>query len=315
MRLPIRDPTSLATSRPSRHDVHILFCPTSIDFAYDSRMTEPTTPFDPAPPSGAALPSTALVPLRERHDGWTPERQRDFIERLAETGSVRAACAHVGMSEASAYALKRRAAARAFADCWDAAAALGHRRLLETAWDRAVNGTVRTHLYHGEVVAETRVFSDRLLVYLLERTRPPTEVAHDRDAAVARVLADWDAALARIGQPVEEADADAEEDAEEDIDHGFLTWQTEGGEWRTSFPPPPGFRGEEQGRYGDPDYSRTLDDEELRSVGEIEDEERAWTEQLRRRVFGLDRVPPSPPSSPPFSSPPFSPDHAACTGD
>jgi hypothetical protein len=31
------------------------------------------------------LPDFAPVPLRYRHDGWTPERQRGFIEALAAT--------------------------------------------------------------------------------------------------------------------------------------------------------------------------------------------------------------------------------------
>jgi hypothetical protein len=36
------------------------------------------------------------VPLRERHDGWLPERQAEFIAALAETGCVSEACARVG---------------------------------------------------------------------------------------------------------------------------------------------------------------------------------------------------------------------------
>ncbi len=31
------------------------------------------------------LPDFAPVPRRYRHDGWTPERQKAFIEALAET--------------------------------------------------------------------------------------------------------------------------------------------------------------------------------------------------------------------------------------
>ncbi|MBC7985432.1 MAG: hypothetical protein H7X93_01990 [Sphingomonadaceae bacterium] len=29
---------------------------------------------------------------RVRHDGWTPERQKEFIERLAELGPIAMAC-------------------------------------------------------------------------------------------------------------------------------------------------------------------------------------------------------------------------------
>lgn len=32
------------------------------------------------------LPDFAPVPRKYRHDGWTPERQKAFIEALADTG-------------------------------------------------------------------------------------------------------------------------------------------------------------------------------------------------------------------------------------
>jgi hypothetical protein len=32
------------------------------------------------------------VPVRPRHDGWTAERQIAFVEKLADSGSVSAAC-------------------------------------------------------------------------------------------------------------------------------------------------------------------------------------------------------------------------------
>jgi hypothetical protein len=40
------------------------------------------------------------------------------------------------------------------------------------------------------------------------------------------------------------------------------TWQDEDGTWRTNFPPPPGFEGEEEGDPLDPAYERALTDEE-----------------------------------------------------
>jgi hypothetical protein len=52
------------------------------------------------PAGGASPPEFAFqpVPLRARHDGWTPDRQIAFIEKLADCGSVTAACKHVGLS-------------------------------------------------------------------------------------------------------------------------------------------------------------------------------------------------------------------------
>jgi hypothetical protein len=47
-------------------------------------------------------------------------------------------------------------------------------------------------------------------------------------------------------------------------DASFLTvwWEDSIEEWRTDFPPPDGFDGEEEGRYGEDDYVRTLSDDE-----------------------------------------------------
>lgn len=69
------------------------------------------------------------VPLAPRRNGWTAERQRVFLASLAETGSVALASARAGMTKRSAYRLRARPEAGAFADRWDAA--------LRTARDRA----------------------------------------------------------------------------------------------------------------------------------------------------------------------------------
>lgn len=54
------------------------------------------------------LPAFTPVPRQcARHDGWTPDRQRQFIEALADTGSVRAAAHAVNMAPEGAYALRR----------------------------------------------------------------------------------------------------------------------------------------------------------------------------------------------------------------
>ena len=48
------------------------------------------------------VPAFYPVPTRTRRDGWTVERQSDFIGLLAETGSVIGACEAVGTSRKSA---------------------------------------------------------------------------------------------------------------------------------------------------------------------------------------------------------------------
>ena len=66
---------------------------------------------------------------RLRHDGWTPERERIFCERLSECGIVADAARAAGMSAQSAYAHRNRAAGRAFHLAWEAALILSRRRL------------------------------------------------------------------------------------------------------------------------------------------------------------------------------------------
>ena len=61
------------------------------------------------------------VRLRPRYDGWTEEKQRRFIEVLADTGLVSRAASEVGMTRMSAYRLRRAPHAAAFARAWDRA--------------------------------------------------------------------------------------------------------------------------------------------------------------------------------------------------
>ncbi len=74
-----------------------------------------------------------------RHDGWTADKQRDFIERLAASASVSDAARYVGMSRQSARDLYNRSAP--FRAAWNEALRAAVSVLAETAFDRAVNGT------------------------------------------------------------------------------------------------------------------------------------------------------------------------------
>ena len=58
---------------------------------------------------------------RARSDGWTVERQLDFLAELARTRSVTTAARAAGMSRESAYRLRERAGL--FAALWDRALA------------------------------------------------------------------------------------------------------------------------------------------------------------------------------------------------
>ncbi|MBB3990751.1 hypothetical protein GGR19_002180 [Croceicoccus naphthovorans] len=103
------------------------------------------------------------------------------------------------MSAQAAYSLRRRSDARAFRQAWDAARAFAAHALEEAAWDRAINGTIKQHFYHGELVAETRVYSDKLLIQLLDRNRDALEASGTDPHVLEEVMADWDGALDRLG--------------------------------------------------------------------------------------------------------------------
>lgn len=78
-----------------------------------------------------------------RHDGWTIDRQLDFLAALARTGSVTSAAASVGMSRESAYRLRRRPSAALFAAQRDCALGAGFRSATRAEIDeghiRAIN--------------------------------------------------------------------------------------------------------------------------------------------------------------------------------
>jgi hypothetical protein len=110
--------------------------------------------------------------VRRRSDGWTAERQRRFIEALAETGCVSEACAEVGITARSAYRLRQHPQAEAFRKAWDHAQSLAATRLTAIAWERAIHGASERLYKDGELIAERRKPSDRLLMWLLTHHNP-----------------------------------------------------------------------------------------------------------------------------------------------
>jgi hypothetical protein len=126
----------------------------------------------PAEPPVAAIPFDG-VPLddsRKRHAGWSAERQRLFLINLAETGSVHLASAAARLTARSAYRLRARSPG--FAAAWDTADQLAVGRLSALAFDRAINGRTEQVWQDGHLVAEKRLPSDRLLMWLLARLDP-----------------------------------------------------------------------------------------------------------------------------------------------
>ena len=127
---------------------------------------------DPSDPPVTAMPfdGVELEDSRKRWAGWSAERQRLFLENLAETGSVHLAASSARLTARSAYRLRARSPA--FAAAWDTADQLAVGRLSALAFDRAINGRTEQVWHEGQLVAEKRLPSDRLLMWLLARLDP-----------------------------------------------------------------------------------------------------------------------------------------------
>lgn len=105
---------------------------------------------------------------RRRWDGWTVLKQRDFIGAIADLGSIRRAAESVGMSEASAYRLRRAPGAEHFAHAWDVAVDEARHRVLAHALDRVVNGDeIEVRNRDGGITGYTRRYPDRLTMFML----------------------------------------------------------------------------------------------------------------------------------------------------
>lgn len=177
-------------------------------------------------------------------------------------------------------------------------------------------GRLDRHVSHAvegeEPIAARMVAQDfERFVTMIEAGAGGMEAALFLEAArarhEARMVALFGVESGRNGHPQlkDESGAAAEEDEEgEDGEDGAdlledpPVWRDLGDEWVTSFPPPPGFDGRQEGRFGDPGYERVLSGPELlvalsREETELE-EVRAAQEAERDRWFGFVPKPPPP---------------------
>jgi hypothetical protein len=115
------------------------------------------------------------VPVRRkpRADGWSPEKQFNFIEAIADGASTYEAAARVGMSPSGAYKLRRQRGAEAFDRAWDAASTTGAKRLIDEAFERALVGSDEP-IFNRDGVRVGRKFrrSDQMLMFLLRAYFP-----------------------------------------------------------------------------------------------------------------------------------------------
>ena len=204
---------------------------------------------------------------------------------LAKSGVVTDACREVQRSSQAAYALRNRDPL--FAAGWDAALSMARARLADELFHRAVHGTVDQVWKDGEVVAERHRHDNRLSIAVLNRLDARCDRADRIGAATQRVVAGWVSYLAalaedrtadalalleppapplasttpvdpilgqgsdpmlihqlhqlRAGKAIDETgDFD---DADDDDERVWVQNYT----WRTNFPPPDDFNGDESG--------------------------------------------------------------------
>jgi hypothetical protein len=246
--------------------------------AHGSHSTPP--PSDDERDERRSLLDFEPVPVRARVDGWTPERQRAFIDVLADCGNVLLAAARVGMSEQSAHNLRKRPGAESFNRAWENAVRLAKSRLASIAWQRGVEGVEVPYYYRGELVGTRRHYSDRLLMFLIANVRDsdPARAADGLREEVREESPRWRDEIGRH----------KEMDAIRDL----FVHEARDGVLYVGFPPPPGFEGEEFGTFGQPGYRRTLSAAEQAVIdgdrSEAEREEYEAARAARDFFFGFD---------------------------
>ena len=132
--------------------------------------------------SDKLIPFSPVPLARTRHDGWSPERQRRFIDLLSQIGLVSVCARAVGMSAKSAYALRKRPGAEGFAAAWDEAVGCERFTPEAAAIDRALGGERRSIFYRGKHI----VYNDKLLIAVLRARHPNIQAAASRGGEARR---------------------------------------------------------------------------------------------------------------------------------
>lgn len=149
------------------------------------------------------LPTPARTP---RHDGWTPDRQRQFLERIANGATVERACGAVGLAVSSAYAFRQRAAGQGFALGWKAATLLSRDRGADELMTRAMDGITDTVTRADGSIWSRHRHDNRTALALLHRLdrmaeQAPADPAAAAQSHAARLVAqEFDAFLDLIAQ-------------------------------------------------------------------------------------------------------------------
>jgi hypothetical protein len=99
----------------------------------------------------------------------TPERITAFLEALARTASVTAACEEVAIARRTVYEWRDDPD---FVVAWEAAIEKGTDALEDEAIRRAYHGTDKPVYQGKELVGHIREYSDTLMIFMLKARRP-----------------------------------------------------------------------------------------------------------------------------------------------
>ena len=100
----------------------------------------------------------------------TPEKEAEFLDALADIGSVKAAAEATQIHRNTWY--EHRRDCPDFAARWEEALTLGVDALEDEATRRAIVGTEEPVYQGGKQVGTIRKFSDTLLIFMLKARRP-----------------------------------------------------------------------------------------------------------------------------------------------
>ncbi|OYU34226.1 hypothetical protein [Novosphingobium sp. PASSN1] len=131
-------------------------------------------------------PSPPPVPATQRLDGWTAERQREFLQALIDTGSLSEAVRRVGMSRQSAYAMRRHPDAGQFRQAWDMAMAEAWRRVEESVMERVIHGETEVYERDDVRIVRHKPCSPRLVALVMDRAARARAQAQARFEAEAK---------------------------------------------------------------------------------------------------------------------------------
>jgi hypothetical protein len=215
---------------------------------------------EPQPPAVRAI----------RHDGWTSERMATCLEVLADTGLIVEGCRAAGMDRSGFYPLCGRDPV--FAAAVRAATMLATPQLADGLLERSLTGTVEHYYRDGVLVGERRHYESWLGLAVLKRLDKQAEEDRAANSLSARMADDWGETLDVLRRSGSAAIPAALETNEVDkvdtppppaCDPSESVWRDETGRWMTTFPPPPGFAGHEEGSWSaDAYYERECTPEE-----------------------------------------------------